>query len=116
MKTSAKKTEKKKEYRPDAVYRRTSSGKYVEVGYDWMGFPMDGIWLVMDGKRSASCLIGLKEKVPIFALNYRLHEQGIVDKIQERAKEVRHGLSLYDMARVACDYLAHVAAKQVEAR
>jgi hypothetical protein len=110
LKTSAK---KKKKYRPDAVYRRTPSGKYVDIGYQWTGFPADGIWLVQDGKRNMTCLIGLKEKVPIFALNYRQHQQGIVDSIQAREKEVNHGLSLYDISRLACDYFAQVAAKQI---
>jgi hypothetical protein len=107
---------KVKEYRPDALYRRTKNGRYIEIGYQWDGFPMDGIWLVQDGKRKASCFIGLKESVPIFALNYRQHEQGIVDRIRARQKEAHSGLSLYDMARIACDYFAHAAAKQIESR
>ena len=103
----------KKQYRPDEVFRRTPSGKYHPIGYEWTGFPKDGIWLVQDGTRAASCLIGLEERVPIFALNYRVHEKGIVGAIQKREKE-KGGLSLYDMARICCDYFAHVAAKQIE--
>jgi hypothetical protein len=106
----------KKTHRPDEVFRRTPGGRYVPVGYEWAGFPMDGIWLVQDGKNKASCLIGLEERVPIFALNYRLHEQGIVDAIQKREKEVvknsGYRLSLQDMARIACDYFAHIAAEK----
>jgi len=112
-KTAAKLTVKKK-YRPDEVFRRTPSGKYHSIGYEWTGFPCDGIWLVQDGTRAASCLIGMKERVSIFALNYRVHEKGIVDAIQKREKDLKYGLSTYDMARIACDYFAHVAAKQVE--
>ena len=103
---------KKKEYRPDEVFRRTPSGKYYPIGYQWNGFPMDGVWLVQNGKTNMTCLIGIDERVPIFALNYRQHQQGIVDRIQSREKEVKHGLSLWDMAVLCCDYFAHVAAKQ----
>jgi hypothetical protein len=112
MKTSATKPTKK--YRPDEVFRRTPSGKYRSVGYDWRGFPADGIWLVQDGRNHMTCLIGAKERVPVLALNYRIHIQGIVDKIQKREKEVNHGLSLWDMAVLACDYLAHEAAEQLD--
>ena len=89
------------------VYKKIGR-RYYPIGYEWMGFPMDGIWLVQNGTNAASCLIGMKEKVPIFALNYRLHEQGIVDAIQAREKD---GISLHDMARIACDYFAVAAAK-----
>jgi hypothetical protein len=108
---------KQPEYKPfgDEVYRKVGR-KYQKIGREWTGFPADGIWLVQDGMHSMSCLVGLKERVPIFALNYRLHEQGVADRIQAREKEVGHGLSLFDMARIACDYFAHAAAKQIEAR
>lgn len=102
--------------RMETVYRKIGK-RYREYGYVWTGFPADGIWLVQDGVHSMSCLIGAKERVPIFALNYRLHEKGVLDAIQAREKEARekgpHGLSLCDMVRVACDYFAHAAEKQI---
>jgi hypothetical protein len=111
-KTSAKKAAKK--YRPDEVYRRTPSGKYIALGYQWNGFPMDGIWLVQNGRCNMTCIIGLNERVPIFALNYRKHELALCQHIQANFKEGR--LSLMDEARLCCDYFAEIAAKQVERR
>ena len=93
------------------IYKKVGR-RYYPIGIEWSGFPMDGIWLVQNGKVNMACLISLEEKVPIFALNYRVHEQGIVDAVQKHEKKVGHGLSLYDTARIACDYFAHVAAKQ----
>lgn len=100
----------KKKYRPGAVYHRMPSGRYVEIGYDFTGFPMDGIWLVQNGKTNMSCLISLTDKVPIFALNYRKHELALCQKIQERMN--KGGLSLMDEARLACDFFSEIAEKQ----
>jgi hypothetical protein len=97
----------KKKHRPGAVYRRTKSGKYEDIGIGWRGFPTDGIWLVQNGKTNMACLIGLKEQVPILALNYRLHEQALCERMQ---KEFRNkNMSLMDEARLCCDYFAEVA-------
>jgi len=103
----------KTEHAPSEVYGRRKNGRYYPLGCQWDGFPMDGVWLVQNGKTSQRCLIGLNERVPIFALNYRQHEQGIVDAVQKREKET-DGVSLNDIARIACDYFAHVAARQIE--
>lgn len=111
MKVPAK---KKKECRPDEVFRRTPSGKYHPIGYEFTGFPMDGIWLVQNGKTNMSCLIGLADKVPIFALNYRKHELALCQHIQAKFKE--GNLSLMDEARLCCDFFAEIAAAQIEKR
>lgn len=103
-----------KKYDPNEIFTRTPSGRYVSLGRTWPGFLADGIWLVQDGRSAMACLIGAKERVPVFALNYRLHAQRVVDAVQRREKEVGHGLSLWDMAMVVCDYFAHVAKKQQE--
>ena len=100
--------------RENTVYHKIGK-RYIPVGYDWHGFPMDGVWLVQDGKCSMSCLIGAKERVPIFALNYRLHEQDLCKRIQERHKEAApRGLSLMDEARLCCDYFAEIAESTVK--
>lgn len=110
---SAKKSAKteKKKYREGAVYHRTPSGRYVDIGFSWNGFASDGIWLVQDGKSNMTCLIGSKESVPIFALNYRLHQNDLCSKIQSVIKAKNGRISLMDEAVVACDYFAVVAEK-----
>ena len=104
-----KPTEPKTKPDKDAVYIKVG-GRYKPLGHQWRGFPTDGIWLVQDGKCNMSCLIGIKEQVPIFALNYRLHEQDLCQLIQESLKN--GGLSLMDEARLCCDYFAEIAEKQ----
>lgn len=98
--------EKTKHY-PNDVYRRLPNGRYQRMGMEWTGFPMDGIWLVQDGKRNQSCLIGIKENIPILALNYRLHEIALSKALYDRQKA--GPCSICDMARVACDYFAKIA-------
>lgn len=95
----------------DEVYRRVGK-RYVKIGHSWRGFPCDGIWLVQNGKSNMTCLIGLKEQVPILALNYRIHEDALCRLIQDSMK--KGGLSLMDEARLACTYFAEVAGKQVD--
>ena len=77
--------------------------RYVKLGYQFAGFPADGIWLVQNGRNSQSCLIGLKESVPVYALNYRLHEQELCQLLQDYDK--RH-MSYMDKARGICDFIA----------
>jgi hypothetical protein len=95
----------------DEVYKKVG-GRYIPVGHEWRGFPADGIWLVSDGKSNMTCLIGLKEKVPVFALNYLLHEDALCRLIQDSMK--KGGLSFMDEARLCCIYFAEVAARQEE--
>jgi hypothetical protein len=99
--------EMKKVYRKDAVYKRTESGRYIELGYDFEGFPADGIWLVQDGRSSMSCLIGAKERVPMFALNYRIYADELCSYINKRFKGKPR--SRMDEATAACDFFAEKA-------
>jgi len=40
------------------VYRKKPSGRYEEVGEKFKGFPVDGIWLVWDGRKNCITKIG----------------------------------------------------------
>ncbi len=39
------------------VYKKKPNGRYEAIGWEWTGFPADGIWLVQDGTQN--CLIRL---------------------------------------------------------
>lgn len=107
--TDVKKSKpEKKKYREGAVYVR-EGGKYIDIGMEFRGFPSDGIFLVQDGRSNMTCLIGSKESVPIFALNYRLHQNDLCRKIQETIKKQNGMISLMDEAKVACDFFAKKA-------
>lgn len=36
----------------EMIYRKNEAGEFEEIGWEFKGFPADGIWLVQDGKRS----------------------------------------------------------------
>jgi len=39
------------------IYRKKKNGRYEELGQEFQGFPVDGIWLVWDGRQN--CLTQL---------------------------------------------------------
>jgi hypothetical protein len=92
----------------ERVYRKVGK-RYVEIGMEWVGFPADGIWLVSNGRQSNTCLIGLKESVPVFALNYRKHVNELCSLIQAAHKG--KPMSLYDEMILVCDFFAEKVAK-----
>lgn len=81
--------------------------RYVPIGYGFTGFPADGIWLVQDGTSSMRCLIGSKERVPMFALNYRIHADELCSYINKRFDGKPR--SRMDEAVAACDFFAELA-------
>jgi hypothetical protein len=81
--------------------------RYREAGFEFRGFPADGIWLVQDGRHSMTCLIGQKDRVPVFALNYRQYVNDLCDLMQAAQKE--KPMSLYDEMMWVCDFFAQKA-------
>lgn len=90
----------------DQVYRKIGK-RYKPIGQEFTGFPLDGIWLVQNGRQSMSCLISSNEKVPIHALEYRLHARKLCLALMRRFSEVPH--SWDDIAKACCDYFAEAA-------
>lgn len=80
--------------------------RYIPLGYQFTGFPADGIWFVQDGRKSMTCLIGAKEAVPMLALNYRIHKDGLCRRLMMDFKNKPH--SWEDVAKKACDYFAEL--------
>lgn len=85
--------------------------RYRKLGIEFPGFPADGIWQVMDGKRGATLLISPEEILPIHALAYRTHRENLARYVQAKQKE-KGAYSLYDVLTWACDYFAEVAGKE----
>ena len=81
--------------------------KYVEAGVEFTGFPADGIWLVQDGRHSMTCLIGAREQVPVFALNYRQYANDLCELMIAAQKEKPR--SLFDEMTLICDFFAEKA-------
>lgn len=87
------------------VFYEKKGRRYVEAGWDFTGFPCDGIWLVQDGKKSMTCLIGEKERVPVLALNYRQYVNDLCDLMQASRKG--EPKSLFDEMIMICDFFAN---------
>ena len=77
--------------------------KYIKLGYQFTGFPADGIWYVQNGRQSMSCLIGSGERVPVHALKYRMYEKELCDLLM--APENRNK-SFMDLSGLCCDFFA----------
>ena len=89
----------------NGVYEKRGR-RYIPLGYQFTGFPADGIWLVQDGRKSMTCLIGAKEAVPMLALNYRIHKDGLCRRLMMDFKDKPH--SWDNIAVKACDYFAEL--------
>ena len=86
------------------VYTKNLSGRYKEMGYEWAGFPANGIWLVKDG--SSNCLIKLSditEPMPPKTLDYLLLAEQFITEMNPLPR------SIADTAKEFALYLAKKA-------
>jgi hypothetical protein len=92
------------EYTDDKVYKKTKSGRYENIGYDWTGFPSNGFWLVKDG--SQNCILRLDDQTtrPVPYLDFARHEDAVWDYITEKQPDGR--LSMRDVVKLTLEYLA----------
>ena len=90
----------------EQIYRKIGK-RYIQIGQEFAGFPCDGIWLVQNGKRNMSCIIRSDEKVPVHALEYRMHTKELSLRLVDRFTGKPH--SWDEVARACCDYFAEVA-------
>jgi len=81
-------------------------GKFVSVGMEFTGFPVNGIWVVEDGHRN--CIYQFKEPVPEMPspalLSYMILQDELTQVIQARWKE--NALSVAGIANIACEFFA----------
>ena len=84
------------------VYTKNASGRYKEMGYEWMGFPTNGIWLVKDGSRN--CLIKLSDithPMPPKTLDFVVLAEEFLNETPQLPRTIA------DTAREFALYLAH---------
>jgi len=82
------------------VYKKVN-GKYEEVGFDWSGFPQDGVWLVKDG--SNNCIMKMDDvgKKPIPYIDVMKHFNDIINRIMDK-----DSLSISDVVKETIEYLS----------
>lgn len=89
----------------DALYRKLENGKFEPVGYEFAGFPANGIWVVEDGRRS--CIYPFKgavEQPTPSLISYMMHSQELQEKISKTWDT--KPLSVRDIAEIACEFFA----------
>jgi hypothetical protein len=87
----------------DMIYRKVGK-RYIKIGHGFRGFPMDGIWLVKDGKNNQICLISKDENPPILALPYRMYSEELTMYLMNKTSKLAH--SWRDIGMLACDFFA----------
>jgi len=92
------------------VYKK-ENGKFVKVGYEFTGFPSNGLWMVEDGKQN--CLIPMGE-IPKFPESNLIEFLPFKDELTSliSSKWDDKALSVSDIASIACTFFAEKAAYQ----
>ncbi len=89
------------------VYIKKPNGRYESLGWDWTGFPADGIWLVQDGTNN--CLIQLSNicTKPHRYLELVQHKEACTKYIIDKAQTDKgFSYSLNDLAEWAAEFYA----------
>jgi len=86
------------------VYKK-ENGKFVQVGYEFTGFPSNGTWFVEDGKQNCIIPMGDNPKIPDpILVSYMVFQdelQALISKQWENK-----GLSVRDISIIACEFFA----------
>lgn len=95
------------------VYRKKSNGRYESIGYEWTGFPSNGIWLVKDGTQN--CLVQMRDicTKPRRYQELVEHQDDCIDFIQMKSKE-NGGYSLNEISRWAAEFYATILGHEDE--
>ena len=86
-------------------YEKDEYGNFVEVGYEFTGWPANGIWIVEDARQS--CIYQFKgalEQPTPALVSYIRHQ----DELQEHISKLweNKGLSVRDISQIACEFFA----------
>lgn len=84
--------------------------KYELVGYEFTGFPANGIWLVQDGSRN--CVKQMRdlsdpEQFPVSCMKY----QSELATFFSDELDKNRGLSINDLASLACEFFSKKSAE-----
>lgn len=90
---------------PKEFYQKVD-GEFQKVGYEFTGFPSNGIWLVKDGKQN--CILpveGISEMPNPTLVSYLQFKEELQDHIVKALKD-KETLSIADMSKIACEFFA----------
>ena len=89
----------------ETLYKKVGR-RYKPVGIEFSGFPADGIWFVMDGRRS--CMIRMDEigkDLPLTAVTFREKKDDLALHLARQMGD-GDGYSINQLAEMACDFFA----------
>lgn len=84
---------------------KLESDTFVEVGYEFTGFPSNGMWFVEDGKQNCIIPMGDKPTKPTPTLVSYMILQDELQKTISKAWEDK-ALSVRDISYIACEFFA----------
>lgn len=89
------------------MYRKVND-EFEEVGYEFTGFPSNGLWLVEDGKQN--CLIPMGD-IPKFPDPILTNYSTFQDELQKLITGTWEDkpLSVVDISKIACEFFAQKA-------
>lgn len=97
----------------ETLYRKVGR-RYKPVGINFAGFPANGLWFVLDGRRSQIMRLDeIKSDLPLSAVTFR---EKLLDLETYLARELisGEGFSIRDVAKLACDFFAKVSDGDLE--
>jgi len=90
---------------PKKFYEKDADGNLIEAGWEFRGFPADGIWYVRDGKQNLIEYIQPARKV---APDLRYDYLAMADDLAAELQNVLNGrnASLREVAAIACEFFS----------
>lgn len=90
----------------EKLYKKNSLGEFVEVGYEFSGWPSNGTWLVKDGRNN--CIIPIKgvPEMPTPSLvSYMQYQDELTDYLMDLWNSGQ-SISLREIARLTSEFFA----------
>ena len=89
-------------------YYQKVNGAFVPVGYEFTGFPSNGLWLVENGKQNCLIPMGDKPEFPdLVKMEYLMLREELTQHLTTNWEE--KALSTVDIATIACNFFAEKA-------
>jgi hypothetical protein len=87
------------------LFKQNEDGNFIPVGYEFTGWPANGVWLVEDGKQSCIYEMGPKPSKPSPSLvSYMVLQEDLQKEISKKWEE--KALSVRDISMLACEFFA----------
>ena len=94
---------------PEILYKRLPSGEFKQVGYDWTGWPSNGMWLVKDAKQQLLVKLDDVPTTPPYLPSLKAKTDQCATHIMANLPE---NYSKRDVADLAAEYYANLITEE----